>query len=304
MTVNRRFLSGFLALGMLSLGQVSVLAQPTVGSLTMVFPTRSDAKDLQKQADALVALVSKDLGIPVKAVVSDETAAVEALRANRAEVAFLSSRAALKAEKLAQANLYLAEIRPTYSGGFTYRSVWVVRQDSPLQPKSGTLLTLAQLRGKTIAFASRTSTSGFIFPVGELVRQGLVQGPDRLEGFFGNVFYGSGYTTALQSVLRGQSDIATVSEYALKPPYITEEEGKQLRILHAVPGVPAHGIAITDRVPTALREKLLKSLLSFNQGERNQIFQSLYNATQLVSIDHTTHLKPAKEALLRARIDL
>jgi len=278
----------------------AVLAQAKLNALTVVFPTRADAKDLQRQAEAMTALLSKDLGIEVKAVVSDETAAVEALRADRAEVAFLSSRAALKADQLAKARVYLAEVRPAYSGGYTYRSLMVVRQDSPLQPKSGTLLTLAQLRGKRIAFASRTSTSGFIFPVGELVGQGLVKSPDRLKEFFSNIFYGNGYTSALQSVLRGQSDAAAVSEYALKPPYLTEEEAKQLRVLYAIPGVPAHGIAIDDRVPPALRAKLLKSLLSFNQGERNQLFSSLYNSTQLVPVNHETHLKPTQEALLRA----
>ena len=56
--------------------------------------------------------------MPVEALVSDNTAAVEALRANRVDVAFLSSRPALKAEQLANARLYLAEVRPNYSGGY------------------------------------------------------------------------------------------------------------------------------------------------------------------------------------------
>ncbi|MDP5017892.1 MAG: PhnD/SsuA/transferrin family substrate-binding protein, partial [Dolichospermum sp.] len=80
-------------------------------TLTIVFPTRSDSTDLQNKANNVAAFLSKELGMPVKAQLGDETAAVESLRANRADVAFLSSRPALKAEQLANARLYLAEVR-------------------------------------------------------------------------------------------------------------------------------------------------------------------------------------------------
>ncbi len=299
--VSRRELLTAGAITLVALGQRSILAQPD--KLVIVFPTRADAKDLKQKAEALAQILSKDLGILVEAVISDETAAVEALRANRADVAFLSSRAALKADQLAGAKLYLAEVRPKYSGGYTYRSIMVVRQDSPLVPQKSTLATLAQLKGKKFAFTSRTSTSGYIFPVGALVKEGLVESPDRLEGFFSNVFYGDGYSSALQSVLRGQSDACAVSEYTLGAPYITAEEAKQLRILYAVSGVPAHGIAIDDDLPTPLRERLISALLKLNEGSSNQLFQSLYNATKLVKIDHGKHLQPAQEALLRAKLD-
>jgi len=273
--------------------------------LTILFPTRSDAKDLKQKAEAVAAILAKDLNIPVDAVVTDETASVEALRANRADVAFLSSRAALKAEQLAGARVYLAEIRPNYSGGYTYRSLMVVRQDSPLQPQKTVKATLSQLQGKKIAFASRTSTSGYFFPMGELIKVGLASSPDRLEDFFGNgnVFYGDGYSSALQAVLRKQADVATVSEYALFPPYLKPEEAEQLRVLYYIPGVPAHGVVIDDDVAPALREKLIQAFLNLNKGPANELFRSLYNSTTLVRVDHDQHLQPTREVLKSAKID-
>lgn len=280
----------------------NTIAQANASRLTIVLPGRGDAPDLQRKANAIAQFLSRDLGMPVEAIVADDTAAVEALRANRADVAFLSSRPALKAEQLANARLYLAEVRPNYSGRHTYRSVFVVPTNSPLKAGSNPQ-TLQQLRGKRMAFTSPTSGSGFIFPVGELVKLGLVPNRDRLNGFFGQVSYGNNYSGALQAVLRGQADVAAVSEYALKPPYITAEEGNRLRVLYAINNVPAHGVAIDDDVPAAMRERIITSMMKLNQPANNQLLKDLYNSTELVRVNHTTHLQPMRDALQRAGIE-
>ena len=265
--------------------------------LTIVFPSRADSTDLQNKANNVAAFLSKELGIPVKAQVGDETAAVEALRANRSDVAFLSSRPALKAEQLANSRLYLAEVRKNYSGRYTYNSIFVVPNNSQLKSKNSPKATLEQLRGKTIAFTSPTSGSGFIFPVSELVKQGFVPNRDRLDAFFSKVSYGGNYSKALDAVVRGQADVAVVSEYALFPPYLAAENRDKVRILHKISGVPAHGIVIDDDVPVIIREKLINALLKLNKSDNNQLLTSLYNSTELVRVDHDRHLKPVREAL-------
>lgn len=276
------------------------VAQAPLKEVTIAFATRRDTKDLQNKVDQVTAILSKEVGMPVKGITADETASVEALKANRANVAFLSGRAALKAEQLSGAKMYLAEVRADYSGGKTYNSIFVVPEDSSLKTLADPTQTLEQLRGKRMAFTSRSSGSGFIFPVSELVGLKFVDGPDRLEQFFGKVTYGDGYSSALQALLRGQADVAVVSEYALLPPWITAEEGKKLRVLHAVPNVPAHGIVIDDSVPTDLREKLINALLKLNEPENKDLFLSLYNSTELVKVDHEQHLATMRTAIQRA----
>jgi phosphonate transport system substrate-binding protein len=270
-------------------------AQP----LKIVFPTRSGTTDLQTKAKAVTEFLSQELQQPIEAVFGDDTAAVEALRANQADVAFLSSRPALKAQQLANARLYLAEVRSTYSGGHTYKSIFVVSKDSQLKSGQGSG-TLSQLKGKKIAFTSPTSGSGFIFPVAALVQQKLVPDRDRLNGFFGQVTYGGGYDKALQAVLKGQADVAAVSEYTLGAPYITPAEASTLRVLYSISGVPAHGVAIDDDVPVATRTKLIAAMLKLNQPANNSLLRSLYNSTELVKVDHEKHLAPIRIALQRA----
>ncbi|MDB9489864.1 phosphate/phosphite/phosphonate ABC transporter substrate-binding protein [Dolichospermum circinale CS-534/05] len=271
--------------------------------ITIIFPSRSDSTDLQNKANSVAKFLSKELGISVKAQVGDETAAVEALRANRADVAFLSSRSALKAEQLANSRLYLAEVRKNYSGRYTYNSVFVVPQNSELKSKNSGKATLEQLRGKTMAFTSPTSGSGFIFPVSELVKLGFVPNRDRLDSFFGKISYGGNYSKALDAVVRGQADVAVVSEYALFPPYLAAENRDKIRVLHKISGVPAHGIAIDDDVPVVVRENLIKALLKLNKSENNQLLTGLYNSTELVRIDHNRHLQPVRQALKNTGIE-
>ncbi len=276
------------------------VAQAPIKEITIAFATRRDTKDLQTKVDQVSAILSKEIGIPVKGAIGDEAASVEALKSNRANVAFLSGRAALKAEQLSGAKMYLAEVRADYSGGKSYNSLFVVPEDSPLKTLADPQQTLEQLRGKRMAFTSRSSGSGFIFPVSELVGLKFVDGPDRLEKFFGKVTYGDGYSSALQAVLRDQADVAVVSEYALLPPWITTEEGKKLRVLHSVPNVPAHGISIDDSVPADMREKLINAFLKLNEPANNELFRSLYNSTQLVKVDHEQHLATMRTAIARA----
>jgi phosphonate transport system substrate-binding protein len=259
-------------------------------SVTIVFPSRSDSTDLQQKADAVAKILSKESGLDIKAKVSDETAAVESLNANQADIAFLGSRGALKAEKLTKAKMYLAEVRPAYSGGQTYNSIFVV-------PKDSKLTDLKSLKGKRMAFTSPTSGSGFIFPVSQLVSEKLVPNKEKLDQFFDKVSYGGNYGKALQSVLRGQADAAAVSEYAMSPPHITEAESKKLKVIHKIGGVPAHGVVIDDDVSEPVREKVINALLKLNSGSNNELLKSLYNSTELVKVDHEKHLAPMSKAL-------
>jgi phosphonate transport system substrate-binding protein len=114
---------------------------------------------------------------------------------------------------------------------------------------------------------------------------------------FSQVSYGGGYDKALQAVLRGQADVATVSEYALGKPYITEAEASKLRVLYSISGVPAHGVAIDDDVPVGTRNKLIAAMLKLNQPANNQLLQSLYNSTKLIKVNHDQHLRPIQAAL-------
>ena len=79
-------------------------------------------------------------------------------------------------------------------GTVGYHSVLLVRADSPYR-------TLADLRGRSLAFTERLSTSGFLIPYYELTKQGYE--PDR---FFGRLAFSGSHAQAVADVLNGQAD--------------------------------------------------------------------------------------------------
>jgi phosphonate transport system substrate-binding protein len=91
--------------------------------------------------------------------------------------------------------------------------------------------------------------------------------------------------------------VAVVSEYAMYPPYISNEDRSKLRVLHKISGVPAHGVVVDDDIRADVREKIINALLKLNRPENNEMLKSLYNSTELVRVDHNRHLKPVREAL-------
>jgi phosphonate transport system substrate-binding protein len=265
-------------------------SQNKADAITIVFPSRPESTDLQAKADKLVKVLAQESGLNLQAKIADETAAVEALTANQADVAFLGSRGALKAEKLTKARMYLAEVRPNYSGGHTYNSIFVVPKDSKISD-------LQSLKGKKIAFTSPTSGSGFIFPVSKLMTEKLIPNKEKLDGFFSQVSYGGNYAKALQALLRGQAEVAAVSEYAMFAPHLTPEESSKLKVIHKISGVPAHGVVIDDDIAEPVREKLIGAMLKLNEGSNNELLKSMYNSTSLVKVEHDQHLKPMVQAL-------
>lgn len=79
-------------------------------------------------------------------------------------------------------------------GTLGYRSVLLVRADSPYQ-------TLDDLRGRSLMFTERLSTSGFLIPYYELTKQGYA--PQR---FFGRLAFSGSHPQAVAAVLNGEAD--------------------------------------------------------------------------------------------------
>ena len=161
----------------------------TPETLTIAFLPQEDPEKLLIEAEKIADFLSERIGIPVKALVPLEYAAVvEALRGGHAQIAFLSARPAVLAHEMADAWIILGEIR---RGKTYYYSQWYVRTDSGIE-------TLRDLEGKTVAFSSPTSTSGYLFPVAKLVEEGLLeQGKADPKAFFKEVIFSGALITPM-----------------------------------------------------------------------------------------------------------
>jgi phosphonate transport system substrate-binding protein len=245
---------------------------------------------LRAEKGQLSAFLAEKLGRPVEVIIPlSATVILEGYANGTIDLGYLSATDLVNARTRGVADLLLAG---EFSDGRTaYDSYWVVKKDSPHA-------SIADLRGKPVAFASRTSTSGFVVPLFDLQQRGLL-GPDAdPAGFFGagNVFFGVGYVSAIERVLAGDAEAAAVSYYVLdQDKHLTAGQRARLKVIARQGPVPTHAIAVRTALSPIVRDRLRQALETLNepasQALRDRVFTS-----RLVRVETNAHVAPLREA--------
>lgn len=269
---------------------VALLAIQTAFAADSVVIALKPDKDPEKmlaERKTLAEALSKKLGRPVEVIVPLSSAViVEGLANGTIDVAFVSAMEMLKIQRSGAGRLLLAGVKP--DGSTSYKSYWVMLSGKPYK-------SIADLKGKPVAFSSRTSTSGYLIPLLDLNTSGLVKGSDTT-AFFSDVWFGSGYVSAVERVLSGEAEAAAVSDYVLDgDKHLTAEQKARLRKLQDQGPVPTHVLALSSKVTEPLASDLKKALLALNSdglGISEDVF-----TLNLREVPADEHLKPVRDAL-------
>lgn len=294
--MNRTFVSSvFFMCALICLvgcgSQPSGTTSPTRGLEKVVIALKPDKNPEQMlvERDALAKALSEKLGVPVEVMIPLSSAVIQEGFANGTiDLGYLSSTDMLKAHEAGIAEALLAG---RIDGKTSYLSYWVSLADKPYQ-------SVEDLKGKPVAFASRTSTSGYVFPHADLVAKGFLQKGEDPEVFFGagNVFYGTGYVSAVERVLDGSAEATAVSYYVLDgDKHLTAEQRQRLKKVAEQGPVPTHVIAVRKTLPEADRVRLREGLLDLGREKpdlRDRVFTS-----ELVEVETSEHVAPVREAL-------
>jgi phosphate/phosphite/phosphonate ABC transporter binding protein len=239
------------------------------------------------ERESLQKFLSEKLGKPVEVIIPLSAAVINEGFANGTiDIGYLSGNDLINAKEAEL--LLVGEI----NGKTTYKSYWLALKEKPYSK-------VEDLKDKPIAFASKTSTSGFVIPLWDLRRKNLVSEQADPEESFGkgNVFYGTGYVSAVERVLSGEAEAAAVSYYVLdENKHLTDEQRSKLKKVAEQGDVPTHIIAVRKSLTGADRDKLKAALLSMNEGSNNELRDKLFTS-KLVEANQEEHLKPLKEAL-------
>ncbi len=264
-------------------------AEAPVSTIIVAMEPDKDPDAMLEDRSALQSYLSEQTGKPVEAMVPMSSAVIyEGLRNGSIDIAYLSATAAAKLAENEVIDILLAEL---IDGVPYYQSYWITLKDAPYQ-------SVLDLKGKSIAFSSRTSTSGFLIPVWDLFSQGLIDLENGPEGFFGegNVFYGVGYVSAAERVLDGSAEAAAVSYYVLdKDKHLDEAQRSRLRMLDSQGPVPSHVVVVRKGLSAEDKALVQAALLRMN-AEAVDLRDRIFGA-ELRPADAATHLQTTREAL-------
>ena len=282
------FFKTFLSMAFVLFAVVSpAFSEDLAPEVVVALKPDKDPDKMFAERTALAEALGAAIGRPVKVIIPLSSAViVEGLSNGSIDLGYLSATDMVNARKTNAADVLLVgEI----DGERHYESLWIALADKPYK-------SIADLRGKPIAFASRTSTSGYLIPLLDLKNAGLISTkPEDLFGQ-GNVWYGTGYMSAVERVLAGEAEAAAVSDYVFeKDKHLTPEQKARLKVVDTQGPVPTHVLAISKRLSPGARQQLLKAVQDFS--EKNPTLRDAVFTSRLVECDADTHLLPVVKAL-------
>jgi len=222
-----------------------------IKKFNMVFVPASEKGD-ENDYTGLIKIVNKLTGFEVNFVkVTDYNAAVEAMRANRADIAWYGGKTYIKAAELASAEAFAAGVRPGEkdAGYYTY---FVVREDSKIKKFS-------DIKGKVLSLNSIGSTSGDLIPQVELAKINL---SITNKNNFKNVFYAGSHDACLLAVLNKKADVCGMSSRNFEARLADKTFKKtDVRIVHKSEKVPPPPLAYSKNIPIEDRKKIKAAVL-------------------------------------------
>ena len=222
-----------------------------IKKFNMVFVPASEKGD-ENDYVSLIKIVNKITGFEINFVkVTDYNAAVEAMRADRADIAWYGGKTYIKAAELANAEAFAAGVRPGEkdAGYYTY---FVVRNDSKIKK-------FPEIKGKVLSLNSIGSTSGDLIPQVELAKINL---SIKNKKDFKNIFYAGSHDACLLAVINKKADVCGMSSRNFEARLADNTFKKDdVRIIHKSDKVPPPPLAYSKKIPIEDREKIKSAVL-------------------------------------------
>lgn len=202
------------------------------------------AADIEQSWKPVVDRLSKDAGVKIELRLYPSIPQFEsAFLAGTPDFVYLNPYHQVMARR---AQGYIPLVR---DGSALLTGILVVRRDGPIR-------TLQDLNGKSVSFPAPLAFGASLYMrglLGELYRLNIT--PD----YVGN------HINVIRAVLAGEAVAGGIANNMLKRESSQLPESsqfrEQLRIIYETPGVAPHPLSVHPRVPQAVRDKVMKSML-------------------------------------------
>jgi len=227
------------------------LATPSFAqqTLTIGLIPAEDSQAMISSSRQVLDSLQQQLGMPVKPfVATDYNGIIEALRANKLDVAYLGPFSYVLATSVADVEAFAVAVTKK-TGTSSYKSVVIARKDSGIN-------SLADLKGHTFAFVDPTSASGHLFP-----KAGMMQAGYNPDTYFSRVMFSGSHDASILAVANKKVDAAPVADRILASA-ISKGQVRQddLQVIWSSNPIPESPMVWRKDLDPALKEKIAKAM--------------------------------------------
>lgn len=289
-------LVAFLTLGLSACNNENSTVNDENKPINVGFVPSENLEEVTKNAQPLVELLGKAVGKEVKPfIATDYTGIVEAFRAGKLDIAFLTPAAYVMANQEAGVKVVLKAER--HGKSFFYSAI-ITRKDSGINK-------LEDFKDKTFSFGDALSTSGHIFPKKLFLDKGIDP-----KVAFKNVIYSGGHDATVLAVLNKKVDGGatfsndTNGKDGAWTQFLKPEEADQIKAIAFSAPIPADNICVSKDLDPKISDKLQKAFIELGKDKKGQeLIQKLYRIDGFVQATDSDY-ESVKSSFKTAGIDL
>jgi phosphonate transport system substrate-binding protein len=236
--------------------------------------------------------LGRKIGVPVRfTILSRYGNILERFEAEEMDGAFFGSfTGALAIERLGVIPL----ARPVnLDGSSTYHGHLFVRKDSGIR-------TVADMRGKRMAFVDRATTAGYVFPLAWLRENGI----GKHQGFFTEAYFTGSHDAAIDAVLDRKADVGAAKHSVYDR--VRKDSARvdaELVVVAESPSVPSNGLCVRRDLEPGLKEAFRNALLQLEHDPEGARILAQIGAIRFIETTAADY-QPVLDLARKAGIDL
>ena len=253
--------------------------------LIMAFAPSREADRILASGEKVEKMIEEITGYEIESHVATNYAAmIESMGTGNTHMGWLATVQYVVAHDKYDVEGLLSSIR---YGSPTYKGQIIVHVDSDIED-------IADLEGKTFAYSNPLSTSGFIYPMALLVKEGY-----DYKTFFSEIksIDGSHDATVL-AVYNKEIDCGATFDDArdiVEDKFLDVKE--KVKVIAYTDEIPYDTISIIEDIPDEMKEKIKKALLEIVETEEGLLaVNELYRHTGYIPTDDSVY-DPIRKAL-------
>ncbi len=236
------------------------------GVFTIAYAPNESTEQSTDARNGLAEELSAALGCEVEEIqASDYNAIIEALRTGKADMAYMGPLAIALGVERAGVEPIVMKADDGDPEKAVYHSVLVTSSANT------DINSIADIKGKTMAFVDPDSTSGNLVPTSEIIQafpeENLNSDLLHTNGeFFEAVSYSGSHQAGLQAVVRGDVDVAPISDQILESEIANGNAAQEdVKIIHESDAIPAEAMVVAASVDEETKQLLTEFLTSYDK---------------------------------------